>query len=661
MTRPEEVLVAENEEGVVVRVTLKDQDMLVIYNLLKKVLVFLTHLDPYNMQEIMIGKLARQIDNSEWSWVNLNKLCWAIGSVSGAMSEDHEKSFLVNVIKDLLGLVDQKRGKDNKAIVAANIMYVVGQYPRFLKAHWRFLKTVVKKLFEFMHETHDGVQDMACDTYIKIAGKTKKCFVVQQAGEPVPFIEEILAHLPAHTAHLNPTQVQTFFEATGILIAAQPNLQQQARLVKDLMKLPNATWDDNMNTASKGIPILESPDHVKTLVQILRVNSAACKTVGAGFELQMEHIYKDMLGMYAASSKVILETLQKDPTTFMRPELRQLRAIKKETLRLVETYMTAAKADAAMLAEQRVLPLLEVTLGDYAQSPPVTRDAEVLTVLATIIDTKLQSYMNAHVHAILGAVFGCTLEMINKELVEFPEHRVGFFRLLEVLVKHCFQAVVMLPTEQFQQLIDSLVWGFKHTMRDIGNRSLGIVETLLDQMQRAPVALANDFYQAYYMRLLQDVFFVLTDAEHRANFSAQCRVLAKLMFIVSSGSATSPLSIEQPAGVNNVEFLRDHLQRLLQNAFPHVNPKAVHVFIIGALELNTDLDRFRPHVRDFLITLREFTATGGAAAVTTADDLYLDERERELEDLKMQQHQRALAVPGLLKPSEKRDDDDDEF
>ncbi|KAI9215766.1 hypothetical protein BC828DRAFT_410192, partial [Blastocladiella britannica] len=30
---------------------------------------------------------------------------------------DHEKSFLVNVIKDLLGLVDQKRGKDNKAII----------------------------------------------------------------------------------------------------------------------------------------------------------------------------------------------------------------------------------------------------------------------------------------------------------------------------------------------------------------------------------------------------------------------------------------------------------------------------------------------------------------------------------------------------------------
>ena len=77
-------------------------------------------------------------------------------------------------VQDLLGLCEQKRGKDNKAIIASNIMYVVGQYPRFLRAHWKFLKTVVNKLFEFMHETHDGVQDMACDTFIKIAQKCKR-------------------------------------------------------------------------------------------------------------------------------------------------------------------------------------------------------------------------------------------------------------------------------------------------------------------------------------------------------------------------------------------------------------------------------------------------------------------------------------------------------
>lgn len=98
-----------------------------------------------------------QVDRSDWSWDNLNRLCWAIGSISGAMAEDAEKRFLVTVIKELLGLTEAVRGKDNKAVCASNIMYIVGQYPRFLKAHWKFLKTVVNKLFEFMHEMHEGM------------------------------------------------------------------------------------------------------------------------------------------------------------------------------------------------------------------------------------------------------------------------------------------------------------------------------------------------------------------------------------------------------------------------------------------------------------------------------------------------------------------------
>ena len=156
MVRPEEVLVVENDEGEIVREFVKESDTVQLYKTIRECLVYLTHLDVVDTETIMTEKLARQVDASEWSWHNCNVLCWAIGSISMAMNEETEKRFLVTVIKDLLGLTDMKRGKDNKAVVASNIMYIVGQYPRFLKAHWKFLKTVVNKLFEFMHETHDG-------------------------------------------------------------------------------------------------------------------------------------------------------------------------------------------------------------------------------------------------------------------------------------------------------------------------------------------------------------------------------------------------------------------------------------------------------------------------------------------------------------------------
>merc|ERR1711871_1865083 len=127
-----------------------------------------------------------------WTRAGLSTLCWAVGSISGAMQEDEEKRFTVIVIKELLNLCEDTRGKDNKAVIASNLMYVVGQYPRFLRAHWKFLKTVVNKLFEFMHERHPGVRDMACETFLKIAQKCRRKFVVLQTAENTPFINGLL-------------------------------------------------------------------------------------------------------------------------------------------------------------------------------------------------------------------------------------------------------------------------------------------------------------------------------------------------------------------------------------------------------------------------------------------------------------------------------------
>jgi exportin-1 len=170
-----QVLIVENDEGEIVREFMKESDTIVLYKSMRTVLVYLTHLDVSDTESIMTSKLSKQIDGSEWSWNNLNTLCWAIGSISGAMSEEVEKRFLVTVIKDLLGLTEMKRGKDNKAVCASDIMYIVGQYPRFLKAHWKFLKTVVNKLFEFMHETHEGEScDDTVDRMLKFS-VTSRC------------------------------------------------------------------------------------------------------------------------------------------------------------------------------------------------------------------------------------------------------------------------------------------------------------------------------------------------------------------------------------------------------------------------------------------------------------------------------------------------------
>merc|ERR1711963_1114380 len=267
MAKPEEVLVVENDQGEVVREFMKDTDSINMYKNMRETLVYLTHLDYQDTEKIMTEKLANQVNGNEWSWKNLNTLCWAIGSISGSMHEEDEKRFLVTVIKDLLGLCEQKKGKDNKAIIASNIMYIVGQYPRFLRAHWRFLKTVVNKLFEFIHELLGGINSIICD--------------------------------------LQPQQVQTFYEAVGHMISASTDQQQQEALIEKYMQLPNAVWDDIINQASRNVDVLKDHEAVKQLGSILKTNVRACKALGHPYVLQLGRIYLDMLNVYKVMSENI--------------------------------------------------------------------------------------------------------------------------------------------------------------------------------------------------------------------------------------------------------------------------------------------------------------------------------------------------------------------
>lgn len=72
--------------------------------------------------------------------------------------------------------------------------------------------------------------------------------------------------------------------------------------------------------------------------------------------------------------------------------------------------------------------------------------------------------------------------------------------------------------------------------------------------------------------------------------------------------------------------------------------------MIGLFAYNDDFNKFKTHLRDFLISLKEF---GGDNA-----DLYAEEREQALKDAKAAERDRAMRVGGLLKPADMDQDDD---
>jgi exportin-1 len=670
MPRPEDVLIVENDVGEIVREYMKDTDAITLFKTMRATLIFLTHLDPDDTQNIMLVKLAKQVSGEEWSWNNLNTLCWAIGAISGAQTEYYEKRFLVTVIKDLLGLCEHKRGKDNKAVIASNIMYIVGRYPRFLRAHWKFLKTVVNKLFEFMHERHPGVQDMAVDTFLKISQKCRRKFVVLQPEEEQPFVEEIVINLPNTIRDLEPQQIHVFYEAVGFMVQSEPDQARRDNLLAKLLEIPNANWVEVTEAAGAAPDFLQRTEACFSLTNVLKTHVAVCRAMGHGYVSQFSPLFLQMLSVYQTYSGIINGAVatQGEYATQMA-NVRSMRAVKKECLRLTETYIMRTE-DPAWVAEYVIPPLLEAVLGDYHQSVPGARDAEVLSVMAAIIN-KLQDFVTKDVPRIFEHVFECTLEMITKNFQDYPDARVQFFVLLQAINANCFAAFFQMSPELFKLVVDSVVWAFKHMERTVSETGLTIMQELLHNVTTGGPDITNAFFSQYGLMVVQDVFAVLTDTYHKSGFGTQTAILLHVFGAIEDGLVTNPLWDENvlaqlesnrqalaesraaagveavavvpldPNQLDNMTFIREYSISLIEGGFPNMTSASVRVFVEGLFTLSKDLPAFRSHLRDFLIQTKEFASDDNA-------DLYLEEKRVELAQAQQERDTMEQQVPGMI-------------
>jgi len=266
---------------------------------------------------------------------------------------------------------------------------------------------------------------------------------------------------------------------------------------------------------------------------------------------------------------------------------------------------------------------------------PEARDSEVLTLFATLID-KLGNIAASMVPRIFEALFQCTLEMITKNFEDFPDHRIMFFKLLRSSNSQCFSALLKLHPAQFKLVIDSIVWAFKHLEKNIADTGLNILLELLVNVQTSDVA--NDFYKAYFVSLLQDILGVLTDTFHKPGLKLHSQILQKLFYIVESNSITISLSSSFP---NNQTYIRQFVISYLKASFAHLSTTTVDQFVSGLLTLSSKTENvYKTHLRDFLVQLKEFASK--------PSELFEEERQAKLAAEQKQNEDRIKSVPGLL-------------
>ena len=444
---------------------------------------------------------------------------------------------------------------------------------------------------------------MACDTFIKIAQKCRRHFVQIQVGETMPFIEEILNNINTIICDLEPHQVHTFYEAVGHMISAQTDQPTQDQLIEKYMHLPNVVWDSIIQQATQECNTLKDQEVVKQLGNILKTNVRACRALGYPYVNQLGRIYLDMLNVYKVLSSNISEAIaQHGEICAKQPLIKLMRVVKKESLNLISSWISKS-SDPDMVVENFIPPLLDAILLDYQKNIPEAREAEVLSAMATIVN-KLESSITKEVPKIFDAVFECTLLMINRDFEDFPEHRKNFFMLLQAVNQHCFPALLQIQPPQFKLVLDSIIWAFKHTMRDVADIGLEILLKLLQNVRDNQEA-AQSFYQAYYLEIMQHVFAVVTDTSHIAGgtilnwihfsfffsifnlkfskllgLTYHSQILAHMFSLLENSNILVPLAPQVQNPSQNIEFVQQHVFNLMKSAYPHLQEYFEMIYLI---------------------------------------------------------------------------------
>ncbi len=456
------------------------------------------------------------------------------------------------------------------------------------------------------------------------------------------------------------SQVHTFYEAVACMLSDKGGSTvaiNRTRLLQSLMAMPSASWKDIMARTAVDTQVIMNHDTVKEVAKILRTNVRVCNSVGSLYISQLGDFYEDLLTVYRFYSEHISAVVasQGDIATRLSG-IRAMRGVKKEALRLLNVFLErSGPPDSAPLTiATTILPrMLEPILDDYKRCTPAARDPEVLTLFTTAT-LKLREYMSQYLLRVMDSVFECTLQMITQNFEDFPEHRVQFFEFLRAANSECFKALFEIPAAQQQLVVDSVVWAFRHTERNIADTGLDILHELLQNIARAPPQAAQAFYKAHLVRLITEVLFVMTDRLHKSGFKMHATLLNQMFRLVSGDQVTVPLheSVQASSGMEgNKQYLANEVGRTLLENFPNISQSQARTFVSGLFNTSIDLATFKQNMRDFLITIKEFSAEDNS-------ELWHEETTVQEAEAATRQLEARLAVPGLLNPHEVPSKDD---
>jgi exportin-1 len=288
----------------------------------------------------------------------------------------------------------------------------------------------------------------------------------------------------------------------------------------------------------------------------------------------------------------------------------------------------------------------------YNKSHINNKDPNTLLIFAKVLE-QLKNINYDYISTIWNSLCIYTLNMIKNDFQSFPEHRMNFFILLKSLISNAFDSIFKIQQNNFNKdIIDAILWAIKHQTPIMYETGLETMKILIEKIATVKIVnginICDLFFGTYYFLIFIDVFAAMTDSFHKNGFKLQVEIIQLLVQIIEMNFIKENLFSDinnnnnQNNNSNNLSNKNYFLNKLayeISNGFKNLNQNQIEAFCLGLFNKSYNYHDFKQLIRDFLINLKSFAGNN--------NELYLEEKNKEIEEAKKIMQAKMSLIPGL--------------
>ena len=594
MKRPNEIKTKININGDIVYFHQNE-----ISEIMTNSLILLTYIDIKETIKVLENKFKELYENVSFNINLLNSLCWSFGAISNIIDEIKEENIIIIIIRYLLDLCVKVKGIENKTICAQNLLYVINRYPKFLNNHWKFLKSCINRLINFLHEFE--LRDLACKTFLNISKNCGNQLIIIKKDEIESFITQLIRNISINISDLKDNQKLIIYETIGNIINHEKDFIKKKSLMEQFINFFHDNWIDLIKRVQNNIQLLKNKEIYKSLNNIILINYKLFQSMKNDYVNYFSEYFDFILQAFEFYTKEInnfynVNILSNENISFFI-------LINKNIIDLLCTLIS--NINDKNIINNNLFPQFERIIKCYSNI--YNKEPYILQLFKILISKKQDSEKDkTYIQLIWNNLCLPTINLIKNDLQKYEKHIQFFFDILYLLLQYKFEYLMKVQQYKFNNdVIDIIIDSMKINHPNFVQKSIQILLLIFKSVNEKKcienVDINIPFYMKYYLNIFSFLFSNLINSINTYGFKEKLEILQiQIQMIQDNILNDGILQIK----TKNKQIVIDIIFEEISKKSKYIHKEKINNFCEQLFNNCHNFHNFKILFRDLIITIK---------------------------------------------------------